>query len=338
MQCSRCKFENMPGLTTCMRCGSILTAPQGLVSVDPPRMARWKGPFRRLARGLRGSRVFSPLQNVRVPGWLVLFSNMALFGIILSIVPGLAHWIQKRFKSIRWWVAGWAVLLLLTLFLFGGFPGYLLFGLTLAVHVWIALHSSFLKGNNDLSMRIVVFLLALILYYFLYTRVGGLIFSSVQPGHSVVSVPAQQVELGDYLLGRRSPVGDPNHPRGSFVYVNLREVGRRRWNPFFERDYYSYVQIIGLGGETVELRENTFFVNQEPLDTNRFPVPRWLRGRTLLVNVPHRSYFISAEYRGARYNDQLAIQACVISADRVMARAFLRWWPLWRRGFIRNDE
>lgn len=333
MQCSRCKFENMPGLTTCMRCGSVLTAPQGALEVDPPRMAAWKKPFRRLGRGLRRIGIFSPFRAVKVPRWMVLFSTVTFFGVILSIIPGLAHCIQRRFKSIRWWIAAWLILLFWTLFLFGGLLGLLLLGLALAVHVWIALHSSFLKGNNTLPMRIVVFLLALALYYFLYTHMAGLIFHSVTGGYSVVSVPAQQIEIGDYLLGHRSPGDVLHYPRGSIVFVSLRQIGGRR-NIFFERSYGGYVQIVGLPGEEMELKEGNFFINQKPLNSNQFPVPQWLQGQKLAVKVPQGSYFISAEFTARGYNEQMAAQALVVSGDQVEGLAFLRWWPIWRRGFI----
>jgi len=300
-------------------------------------MAHWKKPFRSFGRGLRRTGVYAPFKAIKIPKWLVLFSRVTFFGVILSIVPGLAHLIQRRFKSIRWWVAVWLILIPLTLFLYGGLPGLLLLGLALAVHVWIALHSSFLKGNDTLTMRFVVFLLALALYYFLYTRTAGLIFYDIQRGHAIVSSPAQHIEVGDYLLGWRSPPEDPDYPRGSLIYANLRQFGGRR-NPFFEPRFGGYVQVIGLEGEDVQIQNDTFFINEKPLDPDAFPVPQWMRGLGLSTKVPPGCYFISAEFTGTGYNAQIAAELCTVSEGQIEAQALLRWWPIWRRGFIRTDE
>jgi hypothetical protein len=150
-----------------MRCGSVLISPKGDMDINPPRMSPWQKPFRAAARFLRRIGIFAPFAAIRIPAWLVLFSRVAFFGIILSLLPGLAHWIQRRFRSVRLWIAVWLIFLFLALFLFGGFLGYLMLGMALAAHVWIALHSSFLRGNNSFQVRIGVFLLTMILYYFI---------------------------------------------------------------------------------------------------------------------------------------------------------------------------
>ena len=53
MRCQRCGFENPPSQGRCFRCGSILEGGAVEVGVYPPRMAKWKRPFRGLIRQAR---------------------------------------------------------------------------------------------------------------------------------------------------------------------------------------------------------------------------------------------------------------------------------------------
>ena len=44
MRCARCEFENIPGQTRCIRCGSILEAGSAVIDIYPPRMPAWSKP------------------------------------------------------------------------------------------------------------------------------------------------------------------------------------------------------------------------------------------------------------------------------------------------------
>ena len=46
MQCPCCQFENMPGLASCGRCGSVLDLNLVAIDVNPPRASR-------VAKGVR---------------------------------------------------------------------------------------------------------------------------------------------------------------------------------------------------------------------------------------------------------------------------------------------
>jgi hypothetical protein len=52
--------------------------------------------------------------------------------------------------------------------------------------------------------------------------------------------------------------------------------------------------------------------------------------------VPQVSYFISAQYQGTGYNEAQAIEVCIVNQEQIIAKAFLRWNPLRRRGFIKD--
>ena len=97
-------------------------------------------------------------------------------------------------------------------------------------------------------------------------------------------------------------------------------------------------QIIGLPEENVELKEGIFRVNEKALDSRQFPVPSWMRNLEFSIVVPQNTYFVCAEFRGTRYNAEIAAQACLVRRDWIYARAFMRWWPMRRRGFIGTAE
>ncbi|RKY09865.1 MAG: hypothetical protein DRP56_02005 [Planctomycetota bacterium] len=338
MRCQRCEFENMPGLEKCMRCGSVLSAAAEPVDVHPPRMSRWKKPIRNLFRRLRK---FMPiaawsgddLHSRAFPDWISKASRVAFFGAILSLIPGLAHAIQRRFSSIRWWVVAWVVLLLSSLFLFGSGVGMFLMGLTLGVHVWIAVHSALLAEYHQFNYRLAGYLIIMVMYFILYQAFGRVIFYDLRGGYSVINVPTARVHHGDYLLGRVSQIDSADMTRGNFVLARLENVGN---HGFRRRAEAAYVQVIGLGGDTVAIENGLFVVNGNIQDAKQFPVPTWLKQQSFSTVVARDSYFISAQYRGTGYTESQAIEVCIVSQEQIEAKAFLRWIPLRRRGFIKG--
>src|SRR5690242_3378580 len=97
MQCASCRFENMPGVNECGRCGSPLGLKTLAVDVHPPRAGAWTKRLRRMfvfrsvlyeARDA-GRRVardswFHNFRRIEVPG--------SHWGVLARlIVPGWAH-------------------------------------------------------------------------------------------------------------------------------------------------------------------------------------------------------------------------------------------------------
>jgi hypothetical protein len=70
-------------------------------------------------------------------GWLWI--------VAASIIPGLAHLLQRRFREIRWYFIGWLLALVLGLFLYGTSIGLGLVGLAIGLHAWIAVQHSFFE-------------------------------------------------------------------------------------------------------------------------------------------------------------------------------------------------
>lgn len=336
MRCQQCEFENMPGMQKCMRCGSVLALSRETVEVHPPRMSRWKKPIRNF---LRRMRQFVPMATWSgkdlhahvFPKWLRKISRVGFLGAFLSVVPGVAHLVQKRFRTIRWWVLGWFILLVLSLFFYGSSWGMALMGLAIGVHVWIAVHSALLKEYEEFRSRLIGYMIILVFFYIGYQNLGRLFFFDIRGGFSATHVPVLQVYRGDFLLGRISRVTPDNLTRGSFVLAHLSTLGG---HGLMQTRPLAYVEIIGLPGETITIQNDLFLVNTETLDAEKFPLPVWLNGRSFSTVVPEDSYFISAQYQGTGYNDSQALSVCILNRSEIEAKAFLRWMPLGRRGFI----
>ena len=100
------------------------------------------------------------------------------------------------------------------------------------------------------------------------------------------------------------------------------------------------VQIIGLPGEMVQIDKNVYIIDGQPLDSEKYPVPQWLQGTMFSDTVPPDTYFVSSEYSINRrqIREGHIRTASLMNFDAVRARAFMRWLPLLRRGFIEEIE
>ena len=104
-----------------------------------------------------------------------------------------------------------------------------------------------------------------------------------------------------------------------------------------------FEQIVGLPGESIQVRDAVYVIDGHPLDGDKYPVPRWLQEREFLIRIPPESYFVSSVYilpgrgRGQIREDHIR-RACLISFEAVQAKAFMLWLPLRRRGFIEEIE
>lgn len=330
----------MPGLDKCVQCGSILKSFAEPVRTDPPRMSGWQSPFRGILRSLRsvGIPVFD-MPDSKMPEWVKIFVSIGTFGAILSLVPGLGHVILGRFNRIVWWILGWVVLLFLSIFLFGGGLGTLLLGLTFGLHVWIAMSCSISGKLDNILKRLVIFALIAVFYLVVYRAVWLTVFQDFIGGRSTLNAPYHNIEQGDYLLARRSLARRETFKRADIGVLSLDTLGRRnRIVEFFRIRQRSFAQVIAVGGEHVQIRDNGYIVDGNQLDKELFPVPHWIGNREPDTTVPANHYFISAEYTGNNYNNDAIVHVCTIEADRMEAKVFIRWLPLTKRGFLKDSE
>src|SRR5262249_45437087 len=137
MQCSNCRFENMPGVEACGRCGTSLRLATAVLDVHPPRAQPWLKRARRhfllpLQRGLFGlsrsctsaAREVSETVNegtpLPVPTWRVLAR---------LVFPGWAHFYCGNSWRGGLFLGAFLTCLLPGLLLWGTQPGSILLGL-----------------------------------------------------------------------------------------------------------------------------------------------------------------------------------------------------------------
>ena len=331
----------MPGLESCVQCGSVLKAAAGPIETQPPRMPKWKLPFRSFIRSLRAMGVpVMDMPETEMPEWVKLLAGIGFFGVVLSFIPGLGHAILRSFKKIRWYILAWAILLPLAIFLFGSVIGNIVLGLAFGLHVWIAMHCSLIREHEEFSKRMIAFVFIAICYAVIYRAVFVLTFRDIVGAQSTMKAPSLQIQTGDFLLARRSLA--VNHPleRGAMVIARMSSIGGDR----HLRDFFippadrSFAQVIALPGEELEIKDKCFYIDGKPLDTGQYPVPDWIGKRELKTIVPESCYFVSALYNGNRFGAGQIISVCTLPWDRIEAKVFMRWQPLTRRGYIRENE
>jgi hypothetical protein len=295
-------------------------------------------------RWLRGHRVSI---SIPLPGTArrrAAIASDSVFGLLLNIVPGLAHLAKGRFRQVGLYVALWLVLLVLGVLSYGSTLGSVLIGLAIGVHAWIALHDEAFRKIKDLLERLEAALIVVALLTALYWVTPRVVVPGLTGGHATFTIPALNVRAGDYLLVRRIERPDSTLARGTLVLIRPDRFRNAQRELVINQPGLIIGQIVGLPGESVRIANRVYVVGESAeggLDPDRFPVPRWLHRRSLTggIPVPADSYFISTEYTvsvhgQAGLNDAAIREACTIRASDIRGRAFLRWWPWARRGFI----
>jgi hypothetical protein len=211
------------------------------------------------------------------------------------------------------------------------------------LHAWIAIHSALIKQVADFGNRMAALVLVSLGLLIIYRITGGIIFSDFIGSYSSISIPYHRIEVGDYLLASRSRLRSKPITRGTLVMASLEDTrqGFRLLLSQGRRDM-GIVQVVGLGREKLEIKEKAFWINDEQLGADKYPVPEWLHNMTMSVIIPKGSYFVSAAYNVEAHGRGLEVDdvkdVCFVGDINFEARAFILWTPLTRRGFIKEPE
>lgn len=338
MRCERCKFENIPGRDTCIKCGSALSIKPTAVDIYPPRMPKWEKPFRYFSRSIRKNRVIIYISTrLHTPEWLRDILSDNSLSLFLCLIPGLAHLINKRFKEIRLYFVAWLILLVAGLFLYGGLPGYICIGLAVGLHVGITIQYGLFKDLDNFREKTALAVLLLIGFIFIYYFIPSILFP-VMGSQSTLTIPYYNISQGDYLLAGTNIDNETDLARGSLVLMHPVTVGGHGARA--TRNYGTVTgEIIGLPGENIRIVEDVFVVDGRQLHVEQYPVPGWLQKSRFSCIIPDNNYFISAQYNitahGMNLTDSYIKQACIVPKSSIEAKVFMRWLPLAKRGFIK---
>lgn len=205
MQCASCRFENMPGVGVCGRCGSPLGVSTLAIDVHPPRASTWSKRLRRW--GMPFNVVYYEARDagrdlVRQTGIreaCQLDLPVRSRGILeRAIVPGWPQFYLGQSLRGRVFLGTYLVLMFLALVFFGTTFGMFLAGLAFSVHVASivsVLHVGGLRRGAYWSGVVLTFL---VLAFGVYAPAGWLLSRAVSPAE--LNEGGGPLASGDVLL------------------------------------------------------------------------------------------------------------------------------------------
>ena len=333
MQCVNCQFENMPGTSACVRCGTSMTLATAVIDVHPPRAGRWSKRVRRLSPRVavrvrtkdavgdvvgQAARVLDLrlddsvpavplLLRALVPGWPQLYVGMRVLGRVM-----LYAWV--------------GLLLVWLLFCYGTVMGSVLLGLAFSAHA--ASVAGVLNRVLDpmsalrrigYAVGVTVLVLGLI-----YLPAGRLLFAVADP--VVMQMDQYPFEQGDVgLVNRAALVG--SEPRaGQVVLYTPAEYRTTVQHGMIIYGGPRIDRILAGPGDRVRWVDGRLYVNGkvsglEPL--NRSVMPRQFE-----VSVPAEHYLIVPTTTPAVARPPDLLGMALIGRDRIAGVVWLQNLPL----------
>jgi len=277
----------------------------------------------------------------------------AAAALALSVVPGLAHALRHEFRAIRLYVLSWFGSLALGVIYFGRGFGSASMAAAFVLHAWIAMDAVVgskpfkerMSALRRLYWRLAGLALGVLLLYAAYVEVRRAVGFTI--GLADIAVPADRVELGDVILCRYLGANpEPALRRGDLVLVRASQLVYGDGAHGAHSGYLGETvgQLIALPGDQLRLTREGFVVNGRALDPLEFPVPESLRGDSGPMALGKDEYFVTMEWRvesrevGLAARVAVALRGCVYHRPELLARGVMRWFPLRRRGFLKELE
>jgi signal peptidase I len=333
MQCVNCHFENMPGITTCGRCGASLQLASAVIDVHPPRASRmakrWRHwfPLSRYWYRLRAANLLSRIPHLHLH-WP---SELPPVPVLLKmIVPGWAQWSLGRNARAKWMFGVYLGLVLSSILFLGTAIGWLLLGLAVAVHaasVMDVLGTDIFDVRQRLAYTCAaVAALTLLVYY----PIGRLVATVASPQYFNMDAPP--FYAGDVLLANPSAYWHSDPQPGDLVHYELPtlDVPIPGQHMVYRLRGDRIDRIIAKDGQTVTCSQGKLLVDGQPATWS--PLGAVQFADSLNITVPANHYLIFPSTDRLRPDVQSA--AILIHRDHIWGRVYWRSQPLWRFGPI----
>ncbi len=345
MQCSSCRFENMPGVEMCGRCGSSLRLATAVLDVHPPRARPW---VKRLRRNLPMRKASAQLRDAAGEIRRQVTDAAEKVGLPTPrrgvvprlVVPGWAHIHCGEVVHGRLFLGGYLALVAFGLLFLGTSLGSFLLGLAFSVHLSSALSILFMCPGEIPSRFVTTTVVALALSLGVYLPAGWLLTRFVDP--RTITMTASPFEEGDVVFVNQWAYLRSPPQVGEVVFYDRRGVDlpagpghvimRLRTGQGIDR-------ILAGPGSRVRWENGELTVNGRPSPLrplNPSQVPSRLN-----LSVPARHYCIlpsTITYsipRGYELPQSLWESLSIVRAEQIQGKVYWRHQPLGRLGFIR---
>src|SRR5579872_5272483 len=264
MQCANCRFENMPGVDACGRCGASLQMATATLNVHPPRAGKWVKRLRKWDLWRHSFRLWHALTgNVpRLGG--TYYANVSERPLLLRLaVPGWAQIYCER-TLLGWFLLGLYALLLAFATLFIGTQfGSVLLGLALACHA-ASIVDIVNAVDDGLVRRVSLFVGFLFgVAMIVYLPAGWLATRFAVP--RVIAVDSPPFRAGDVVLYAPATAGFMSPHAGQVVLYrlpNLFTAARNHTRYFLAGERID--RILAGPGQRVVWRKGKLEVDGEP--------------------------------------------------------------------------
>lgn len=347
MQCPSCRFENMPGLSACGRCGTSLDLAAAAIDVHPPRASRAAKRVRRVVPGRLFYQTRDAVLEARraVAGSIVEESRIPLPepGVLSRlIVPGWAH-LRAGLRLRGWSFLGiYLPLLFLAATRWGTFLGSVAAGLAFSVHAASVMDLLIRQGTVRFPrMMAMASMVSLTLLVLIYAPAGWLMMRVAAPVEYAFDAPP--FKRFDVVLINRWAFAISPPRRGDVVQFRPANLVRR--GPAVQAMHMTLIyeetelidRIVGLPGDRVVWDSGTLSVNGTPASWSPL-LPERLPSH-LDLNVPEGRYLIlptaSASAERAGGSPEFWRFAGLIAEEDILGGAYLRVAPVTRLWFIR---
>lgn len=334
MQCPSCRFENMPGVRACGRCGASLQLGAIAVNVHPPRAGalakrwrrwfswtriRWRSADERFTESLFGA------QAAQAPPWPVM---------VRMVAPG---WPQFYLGNR---VHGWCFLIcwgwfaVFALAMLGTHLGSICLGLAIAAHAAsvVDVVMTVMKPSRGRSVYAMFCLVAvgLSVYMPLSYAARGLLV----PQRITANLPP--FSIGDVVLTSPAMYSTFRAPRPGDVVLyetpRTRMQGRYgNWAANIDIQGQRIDRILAAGGQHIHIEDGKLSIDGHPspyLPLNPARMPPHFD-----ANVPPGYFLILPTTALTERFDLRALDwghASLVRADQILSRVYVRHWP-WLR-------
>jgi type IV secretory pathway protease TraF len=342
MQCFNCRFENMPGIAVCGRCGTSLHVATAVIDVNPPRARSWRKQLRRMlpvnraaikvrdASATATRQFSSALQDVGMP----VPPARILWRLV---VPRLAHFrVGQHYRGLAF-LGAYLILLGLAVLFWGTNTGSIYLGLAFSVHASSALDVLFQYPGHIRSRVVIagVVMAALGLgFYIPATRGLNVIAEPI-----TITATMSPFAEGDVVLTNRWAYRGSSPQPGDVVLVELvgSVAGDGHGTPgLLIREGQFIDRILAGPGSEVAIESGRLSINGEACALEPLAKPKM---PALLKFTLAADQYLILPSTLAVMNERLATPAhwkalCKVPRERILGRVYLRHQPLSRWWWI----